>query len=123
MNNTDLLVQITKLQSITNPLEQYIQIKSFNKDYKKSDFYKQTHLSLKKLMNYITVSKIQNIVNTLYNYADITYLAELFNQLLEELDEGRIENLAEKFLGKFQLDQIVNYNKELNQQISNLKQL
>ena len=39
MNNQELLKQFMKISELTNPLEQVIQLKKFNKVYKKSEFF------------------------------------------------------------------------------------
>lgn len=55
MDNKELEKKIKELLKITNYFDFVIAAKGFNKEYKKSDFYKQTHYPLRKLIKEVKI--------------------------------------------------------------------
>lgn len=80
MTNQELEKKIKELLKIQNYFDFMVAVKKFNKEYKKSEFYKQTHCSLKKV----------------FERARIFYflqMDELFSRVQDKLDGLNFDNV------------------------------
>ena len=108
MNNIELEQKIKELIMIENYFDLIEQVKEFEKEYKNSDFYKNTKMPLDKVirearihyaLNFVGMSaQLQKVINNL----DISHLNELLDQIGETFGQE---------------------NKEINEQLEVLKDL
>lgn len=108
MNNIELEQKIKELIMIENYFDLIEQVKEFEKEYKNSDFYKSTKMSLDKVirearihyaLNFVGMrAQLQKVINNL----DINHLNELLDQIGETFGQE---------------------NKEINEQLEVLKDL
>lgn len=108
MNNIELEQKIKELIMIENYFDLIEQVKEFEKEYKNSDFYKNTKMPLDKAirearihyaLNFVEMGKqLQKVINNL----DMSHLNELLDQIGETFGQE---------------------NKEINEQLEVLKDL
>lgn len=89
MDNKQLEQKIKEIIAISNYFDMEQAIISFNKEYKKSQFYKNTHKALKsvvkeaKLHYLMDINSFKNYLQNLINELDISKLQDILSQLAE----------------------------------------
>ena len=110
MTNTEIEQQLALINAKTFPLEKIEAMIEFNKQYKKSSFYKKTHLSLEKLQQYYSFFKLNTMLDNINSWLDVDNLANRINNVLEGIDSE--ESLRKQlnyscwFNGHYHVDQI-----------------
>ena len=99
MDNVELEQKVKEILNITNFFDMLLAAKEFEKDYKTSDFYKITKMSLMEIIKDAKVfyginaenikSKLQNIINGL----DLNSLNTLFDQVGEVFAKENAETM------------------------------
>ena len=99
MNNQELELKIKEIIEMPNMFDMIIAAKDFEKDYKASDFYKATKMSLMevikdaKVFYGINIENIKNKLQTMINGLDMNSLNDLFNQVGEVFAKENTETL------------------------------
>lgn len=98
MTNQELEFKIKEIIKIENYFDMVVELKKFEKEYKKSDFYKATHQSLMSMVKNARIhyalqlddlfDKIQEKVNTF----DLSKLNELVDKFGDQLLSTNLEN-------------------------------
>lgn len=87
MTNQEIIDRIDSiLADNSNYCDQILAIKAFNKEYKKSDFYKQTRMPLEKL---IASYKVHRLVN-------LDILVDLIQNKINDFDLSSITSLLDR---------------------------
>ena len=99
MDNVELEQKVKEILNITNFFDMLLAAKEFEKDYKTSDFYKMTKMSLMEIIKDAKVfyginaenikSKLQNMINGL----DLNSLNTLFDQVGEVFAKENAETM------------------------------
>lgn len=99
MDNIELEQKVKEILNITNFFDMLLAAKEFEKDYKTSDFYKMTKMSLMEIIKDAKVfyginaenikSKLQNMINGL----DLNSLNTLFDQVGEVFAKENAETM------------------------------
>ena len=99
MDNVELEQKVKEILNITNFFDMLLAAKEFEKDYKTSDFYKMTKMSLMEIIKDAKVfyginaenikSKLQNMINGL----DLNNLNTLFDQVGEVFAKENAETM------------------------------
>lgn len=99
MDNIELEQKVKEILNITNFFDMLLAAKEFEKDYKTSDFYKITKMSLMEIIKDAKVfyginaenikSKLQNMINGL----DLNSLNTLFDQVGEVFAKENAETM------------------------------
>lgn len=87
MNNQELELRVKELLEIENFFDMIIAVKDFEKEYKGSDFYKNTKMPL---MEVIKNSKMWYLVN-------LSNIGEKIQNIIDGLDFNKINELLEQF--------------------------
>ena len=98
MENNELLLELNKINSITNELDRIIALKKFEKQYKTSKFYKQTKLPLKELRATLLGFRAEIFVENFLQNFNIQNLGNMINQVLSEIDMDNFEEFFNKLL-------------------------
>ena len=98
MENNELLLELNKINSITNELDRIIALKKFEKQYKTSKFYKQTKMPLKELRATLLGFRAEVFVETFLQNFNIQNLGNMINQVLSEIDMDNFEEFFNKLL-------------------------
>lgn len=105
MNNIELENKIKELLSIENYFDMIVAMKKFEPEYKKSDFFKETKMSLDivvkqaKIHYALQLNDVANKLQKLIGGLDLTKINELISQWGEQLDteNTEIRGMLEKF--------------------------
>lgn len=105
MNNIELENKIKELLSIENYFDMVVAMKKFEPEYKKSDFFKETKMSLDiavkqaKIYYALQLNDVANKVQKFINELDLTKINELISQWGDQLgiENAEIEEMLEKF--------------------------
>ena len=106
MNNQELELKIKEIINMPNMFDMIIAAQNFEKEYKQSDFYKATKISLKEII------KTAKIYYTL-SYQDII---EKIQSLINDLDLNNINTLLDQIGSTFEQE-----NNETMTMINELK--
>ena len=105
MTNAELSLKFEAILLHNNLFDQLQALNEFEKDYRKSDFYKTTKMSLKEVYSYYAYHKIMNMklsldapqlfadLQDLINNLDYTKVMDMLNKINETFEE---ENKAVK---------------------------
>lgn len=100
-----------------NTFDRYISLRHFKKEYKNSDFYKQTRCPLHKAYK-IYLSEIQcAVLDRLNLITNKDYIIEYFKDLFEE---GKINEAIENFVNNFISQVSVEEMEDMRGQINKL---
>lgn len=108
MTNKELEKKVKELLAIQNYFDFILAAKKFNKEYKKSDFYKQTHLSLKKVLGKAKI----------YYFLQMDDLFSRVQDKLDELNFDNVNNVINQIADVFGQE-----NADITKAISTLKEL
>ena len=122
MNNYDLYLKFIEISSL-NPFDAYIQLKDLQKTYKKSEFYKQTKLSIKKAYAlFLKMIPVQLVVK-LHELTDTDRLGIKISDLLNSIDEDAINNVFDKFVNMFDINKLQEEKGDLKVLLNQFKDL
>lgn len=99
MNNQELELKIKEIIEIPNMFDMIIAAKDFEKDYKTSDFYKITKMSLMEIIKDakvfygINAENIKNKLQTMINGLDLNGLNTLFDQISDVFAKENAETM------------------------------
>lgn len=93
MTNLELIERVDAiLEENNNFCDQVIEFKKFNKEYKQSDFYKQTKISLNHFIKEYKIHKLTNLDT----------LTHLVQEKINSLDLSNIQNLINNYMQSVQ---------------------
>ena len=107
MNNQELELKIKEIINMPNMFDMIIAAQNFEKEYKQSDFYKATKMSLKEII------KIAKIYYT-FSYQN---MIERMQSLINDLDFNKVNSLLDQFSSMFEQE-----NDETMTMINELKE-
>ena len=99
MNNQELELKIKEIIEMPNMFDMIIAAKDFEKDYKTSDFYKATKISLMEIIKDakvfygINMESIKTKLQTIISGLDISNLNALFDQVGEVFAKENAETM------------------------------
>lgn len=99
MNNKELETKIKSIITIDNMFDMIICAKNFEKEYKTSDFYKATKMSLNeviknaKVFYLINPNDIKDRIQTIINGLDLNSLDHLLEQIGQTFEKENQETL------------------------------
>ena len=102
MTNEQLVELFQRINKTTNCFDREIQLKKATKEYKKSEFYKQTHYSIRRAFNLYTMNGL-NTLTALLNSSLLqnmmrgnkAALAVEFEELLDHFDTTKLDRIFE----------------------------
>ena len=120
MNNYDLYLKFMEIASY-NIFDSYTKLKEFKKEYKQSDFYKATRMSLKKAYKLFSQTLFTQLYFKLKELTNPTTWSEKLNQLMEDINEDSLSNFMNKITQYFNLDNLTDEKGELQNLLNQLK--
>lgn len=126
MNNEQLLAEFRRISTLPNVLEKQLALKEFKKEYRKSDYFRATHMQLKKAFALYELDRIPAFLNQAHILLDSDYLATKINEVLEGVDLSLAVNKLLTLLNYDKLQEIMNEftandNVDLNEMLKELK--
>lgn len=122
MNNRELYLKFIEIASC-NPFDAYCRLKDFKKEYKKSDFYKATHLPLNKAYEYASKTIFVQLYTKLQEITDVSSWVDKINYFVEDLDSDTIQGLMDKISSSFNFANLDIEKGELRNFLNELKSL
>ena len=108
MNNEQLLAEFRQISTRPNVLEKQLALKEFKKEYRKSDYFRATHMRLKKAFALYELDRIPAFLNQAHILLDSDYLATKINEVLEGVDLSLAVNKLLTLLNYDKLQEIMN---------------
>lgn len=126
MNNEQLLTEFRRISMLPNVLEKQLALKALKKEYRKSDYFRATHMRLKKVFALYELDRIPALLNQAHILLDSDYLATKINEVLEGVDLSLAVNKLLTLLNYDKLQEIMNEftandNVDLNEMLKELK--
>lgn len=126
MNNEQLLTEFRRISMLPNVLEKQLALKVFKKKYHKSDYFRATHMRLKKAFALYELDRIPAFLNQAHILLDSDYLATKINEVLEGVDLSLAVNKLLALLNYDKLQELMNEftakdNIDLNEMLKELK--
>lgn len=119
MDNTQILQKLEDINNISDKLERIIALKSFEKEYRKTKFYKQTRLTLNQLQQELLVSKIQDLIKKISNPEE---LSSYVSKALQGIDTSSLDYLFNKIADSFKIEELEDARRELVEQTNKFLQ-
>lgn len=123
MNNQELFSKFTEISKTNNSLDLYCELKKMERQYKKSNFYKQTKLNIVNAYKIFTMDGFIKINNLLHNSLisalannDLAELSMLLEDFLSMFDYNKLDGLFIYIKNKLE-----NLNLDSNSAIEELK--
>lgn len=120
MNNIELYDKFYKI-SLLNVFDAVIELKKFKKEYKKSDFYKATKISLLKAYDIFNKSILNELSSLIRELSDSSRLSSKLTEVLNDIDSETIQDLFDKIINVFNIDELNEHKGELTGLLNQLK--
>ena len=121
MNNIELEAQFKVISQLNNSLDAIVELKKLNKEYKKSDFYKMTKMSIYDAYKVSLNFKLSRIIIKLHSLSNVEDLSIFINELINNIDEDTLNLFFEKISNILSISELEKYNKQLGESIEKLK--
>lgn len=121
MDNGQLWLDYNKANSKLNVFDRVLALQEFDKEYKKSDFYKQTKMSIKDFQQYCIMFRLHDILDTISTYADVDGLGEFFTEVLDAMDSEVINNFFGRIVDAIDPKSLAESSQVLQSQIAQLR--
>jgi hypothetical protein len=122
MNNYELYLKLIEIASY-NPLDGYCMLRNFDKEYKRSDLYKTTKMSLQNAYSYVLSSMWTQLYFKLQEVTDITSWVAKFNNFIDDLDEDKVQSLLNKITSSLNVNTLEFEKGELQNLLNQMKSL
>jgi hypothetical protein len=122
MNNHDLYLKFIEIASY-NPFDAYVELKKFKKDYKKSEFYKETRLRIDKAYKMFLGAMPGQLLAKIKEFTDTESLVTKIEDLINGIDEDAINGLFEKLSNVFNIDKLQDEKGDLKILLNQIKDL
>lgn len=89
MNNEELYLKLNEIMQIENTFDAILALKEFEKSYKNSEFFKQTKMSVKEVVEYyktlnpINILSLKNDLQKLVNEIDFDNFMGMFDKMAD----------------------------------------
>lgn len=99
MNNKELQTKIKEILNISNYFEMVLEAKEFEKEYKNSDFFKQTKMPLEKVLKeakifyFLQFDDFFDILQVKIDTLDLSRITELLDNMTNIYHEENLKNL------------------------------
>lgn len=121
MDNKQLVELFNSIITNKNSFDRLLQLKSIKKEYKKSEFYKKTHLSLLKAYEWFVKDSLSTEAMTIKRFTDSQYLGEFLTDLLDNIAPDAVETFVDRIINALNTTELINASTELGEQIQSLK--
>lgn len=121
MNNEKLFEMFIKIAAVTNSFDRYIQLQQAKKQYKKSDFYKQTHLSFMKAYEWFIKDGISHLIIQLKYNCKAEKIGEYITNILDNIAPDAVEQLVNRIIESLNTTDLINSSKELQDILQSFK--
>ena len=121
MNNIELEAQFKVISQLNNSLDAIVELKKLNKEYKKSDFYKITKMSIYDAYKASLNFKLSKIIMRIHSFSNVEDLSLFINELINNIDEDTLNIFLEKLSNVLSMSEIEKYSKQLGDSIEKLK--
>lgn len=121
MNNIELEAQFKVISQLNNSLDAIVELKKLNKEYKKSDFYKMTKMSIYDAYKASLNFKLSKIIMRIHSFSNVEDLSLFINELINNIDEDTLNIFLEKLSNVLSMSEIEKYSKQLENSIEKLK--
>lgn len=123
MTNKELFYYFSVVRQSDTVFDAYVELKGFKKEYKKSDFYKQTKMPLFKAYKLYLDTFTTQLFNKIADFLDIDKLSIKFSEFLDGVDENSLERFIQTILSKFNLDNLDTEKGDLKNILDQIKSL
>lgn len=121
MTNFELELEFEKVFNTLDCFDSYIKLKQLKKIYKKSDFYKQTHLPINKAYQLYLKNNIINIMKFFLRLNNTEEVGNMISNYINNIDPDIIYNFFNKISELFSVDQLKELQNQLNLSMIKLK--
>lgn len=123
MNNKELSERFDRIDELDNSFDSIVALKQFNKDYKHSDFYKLTKMSVFKAYELYHKMDLITVINKVKNLVNPTKLSQFLQQTVDQLEPDTIQNFFDKIGEVFDVQALEPQKQELQELVNELKTL
>ena len=121
MNNTTLFDKLKSIARISNPLDAYLELKKLQKDYRKSDFYKQTRMPLKQVYKMVVLNGLKQVIDFVDKLQDPIQVGNLITEYIDSISTESIDELFGKLDTVFNIKDLKEVGEDLQKSIDKLK--
>ena len=121
MNNIELYENFSRILSLENEFDKFLELKSLQKKYKKSVFYKKTHLSLWREYEWFAKNIIFTKIVHVRNLLTPEKVGEYITNTMDNITPDALEGFLEKITEVLDINQIADSAQELGDMIQSLQ--
>ena len=120
MNNKELVQMFAEIAKIPNTFDRYVQLKNKKKEYKKSEFYKATHMPMLKAYQWMVADSVSAFVMRLQSEKSAMEIGDYISDILDNITPESVENLTQSITSFLDISNMVQSTNELGAMVSNL---
>lgn len=121
MTNFELELKFENIFRLQDCFDSFLALKQLKKEYKKTDFYKQSHLPIEKAYSLYIKSKGIGILRFLTKLENSEEVGNLISDYIDHIDPDIIWGFFNKISEIFDPEQLKILQKQLNESYNKLK--
>lgn len=120
MNNIELVQMFADIAKIPNTFDRCVALKKNTKNYKKSEFYKATHMSIQQAYKWMVMDSVCAFVMRLQSEKSAADIGAYITDVLNNIDTDAVENLMTSITSYLDITGMVQSTNELGAMVSSL---
>ena len=121
MDNIEFLQRLSSVNNITNEFERYLVLQQIKKDYKTTEFYKQTKMPFKQMRKEVAMLRIEKILQLIADNLSVRALAQKATEVVNKIDKTAIDNFMNNLSEVLDVNKLLSLSEELKEQLENLQ--
>lgn len=121
MDNIQLTELFNSVLELDNSFDRILKLKSSAKQYKTSQFYKATRMSIYDAYELFVKDSIATEAMHIKRFANAEFVGEYVTNLLDNISPDAIENLVDRFIESLNVNDMLAKSEEIGEQLKKLQ--
>lgn len=121
MDNIQLTELFNSVLELDNSFDRILKLKSSAKQYKTSQFYKATRMSIYDAYELFVKDSIATEAMHIKRFANAEFVGEYVTNLLDNISPDAIENLVDRFIESLNVNDMLVKSEEIGEQLKKLQ--
>lgn len=121
MNNLQLKELFDSILSLPTSFDRILKLQQIKKQYRASDFFKQTHMPIYKAYELFIKDSIATELMLIKRFANADYVGEYITDTLDHIAPDTIQDFAERIVDAFNTNELLAASAEIGAQLKKLQ--
>ena len=121
MDNIQLTELFNSVLELDNSFDRMLKLKSSAKQYKTSQFYKATRMSIYDAYELFVKDSIATEAMHIKRFASAEFVGEYITDLLDHISPDAVENLLDQIIDSLRVNELLNESAKIGEQLKKLQ--